>query len=128
MKLLSLFLPLILGLIYVVTPKTPVEEAELTTSEIPPFAVVELFTSQGCSSCPPADAQLARLTERAEKTKENIIALSFHVDYWNRLGWEDPYSNKAYSNRQYRYSGYLSGRVYTPQMVVNGQTDRKSVV
>lgn len=83
------------------------------------LAVLELFTSQGCSSCPPADALLA---EYAAAHNEHIIALSFHVDYWNRLGWADPFSNKAYSERQQWYSARLpKGSVYTPQLIVNGR-------
>ncbi len=83
------------------------------------IAVLELFTSQGCSSCPPADALLA---EYAAAHNEHIIPLSFHVDYWNRLGWADPFSNKAYSDRQQWYSQHLPrGSVYTPQLVVNGR-------
>ncbi len=83
--------------------------------------VMELFTSQGCSSCPPADALLA---EYAGMHNENIIALSFHVDYWNRLGWKDPFSSKYYSERQEWYSRYLpNGSVYTPQLLVNGRRE-----
>jgi len=75
------------------------------------FAVVELFTSEGCSSCPPADRLLRELSARP-----NVYALEFHVDYWNSLGWRDPYSAAAYSRRQRDYGD----DVYTPQMVVNG--------
>lgn len=83
------------------------------------IAVLELFTSQGCSSCPPADALLA---EYAAAHNEYIIPLSFHVDYWNRLGWVDPFSNKAYSERQQWYSAHLpKGSIYTPQLIVNGK-------
>ncbi len=84
-----------------------------------PVIVLELFTSQGCSSCPPADDLLARI--KREST-ENIIALSYHVDYWNYIGWEDPFSHKKYSTRQGRYNKkfrYHSN--YTPQLVVNGK-------
>ena len=86
------------------------------------FAIVELFTSEGCSSCPPADANLKRLSEFPATKHINVIPLSFHVDYWNYLGWEDPFSDKAYSTRQAEYAKVLdkSQRVYTPQMVVNG--------
>jgi len=78
--------------------------------------VVELFTSQGCSSCPPADKFLAELAER-----DDVIALSFHVDYWNYLGWPDPYSSAASTERQRSYRKTLGLRyVYTPQMVVGG--------
>lgn len=82
-----------------------------------PVAVVELFTSEGCSSCPSADALLTELSERSD-----IHGLSFHVPYWNHLGWADPFSSKRHSRRQQRYAGALGDRVYTPQMVINGQT------
>lgn len=80
--------------------------------------LVELFTSQGCSSCPPADDVLAKLEG------ENVIVLSEHVDYWNRLGWKDPYSSRQYSLRQTEY-GHLFRQqgVYTPQMVINGRVE-----
>ena len=78
--------------------------------------VVELFTSQGCSSCPPADAFLRELSRR-----DDVIALSFHVDYWNYLGWRDPFAIPASTDRQRRYRAALGLRyVYTPQMVIGG--------
>ena len=80
--------------------------------------LVELFTSQGCSSCPPADALLGSLDD---KLQANVIPLSFHVDYWNYIGWQDPYSSKRWSARQKKYAKRISnGRGYTPQLVVNG--------
>ena len=80
--------------------------------------VMELFTSQGCSSCPSAD----RLLERyALKNDEHIIPIAFHVDYWNHLGWKDPFSSHAYSERQQNYASRMNlESVYTPQLVVNG--------
>ncbi|HZZ42649.1 MAG TPA: DUF1223 domain-containing protein [Tepidisphaeraceae bacterium] len=79
--------------------------------------VVELFTSEGCSSCPPADALVGKLV----KDDPRVLALEFHVDYWNRLGWVDPFSSAAYSDRQLAYSRVLGlGEVYTPQIIVNG--------
>jgi hypothetical protein len=79
-------------------------------------AVVELFTSQGCSSCPPADQLLGELAE-----KPGIVALSYSVDYWNYLGWRDTLSSAANSDRQREYARARGdGRVYTPQVVVNG--------
>jgi hypothetical protein len=87
----------------------------------PGFAVVELFTSEGCSSCPPADAAVARLLS---KNRSNVFVLSFHVDYWNRLGWTDPFSQAAFSTRQRQYAQFFSlDGVYTPQVVVNGTSE-----
>ena len=81
--------------------------------------VLELFTSQGCSSCPPADRLLGTYADRA-----NIAALSFHVDYWNRLGWKDPFSDPAYSARQQDYAASFGpGSVYTPQLIINGEKE-----
>ena len=83
----------------------------------PISGVVELFTSQGCSSCPPADAVLAGLIEEG-----GVIALSYHVDYWNYLGWNDTLSDPAHTARQKGYASTWKRRsVYTPQAVVNGR-------
>jgi len=84
-------------------------------------AVLELFTSQGCSSCPPADELLGQYAGRNSK---QVIALAFHVDYWNRLGWKDSFSNALYSQRQRDYAGFLgSESVYTPQLIINGHKE-----
>lgn len=94
---------------------------EIKSSASAGFAVVELFTSEGCSSCPPADAAVAKLL--AEK-REHVYVLSFHVDYWNRLGWKDPFSKALFSARQRAYATHFSLEgVYTPQVVVNGRTE-----
>ncbi|MCF6407434.1 DUF1223 domain-containing protein [Chitinophaga filiformis] len=84
------------------------------------FAVVELFTSEGCSSCPPADA----LMERIQQDNENkdIYILAFHVDYWDHQGWRDRFSDRRYSERQQQYAGWLGlSTIYTPQVVINGE-------
>lgn len=81
--------------------------------------VVELFTSQGCSSCPPADALLSTLADRP-----GVLALAFHVDYWNRLGWTDPFSGPWATARQTAYAAQLdSDQIYTPQAVIDGRSD-----
>jgi hypothetical protein len=95
-----------------------------TTTDFEPVAVVELFTSQGCSSCPSADRLLTKTIFNAAKENKKIFALSFHVDYWNRLGWADPFSNKKFSERQSDYVAALnSSGPYTPQMIVNGSNE-----
>ena len=91
--------------------------------------VVELFTSQGCSSCPPADALLGKLARR-----DDVIALGFHISYWDGLAWKDPFSSQSSTDRQRAYSRlFHQGQVYTPQMVVDGAremvgSDRQEVL
>lgn len=81
-----------------------------------PTIFVELFTSQGCYSCPPADEVLGKLADR-----EDVVALSLHVDYWDYLGWRDTFAQKAFTNRQFAYRDAMDERVvYTPQMIVQG--------
>lgn len=85
------------------------------------FAVLELFTSEGCSSCPPADALLARI--RSETGDKPVYILAYHVDYWDHQGWKDRFSSIAFTRRQNRYSRSLSSLLYTPQLVVNGSDE-----
>jgi hypothetical protein len=85
--------------------------------------VIELFTSQGCSSCPVADRNLSQLLNESRKGTKEIYALSFHVDYWNYIGWKDPYSQKLFTERQRIYAEKLESSVYTPQMIVNGEVE-----
>ncbi|MEM8840472.1 MAG: DUF1223 domain-containing protein [Pseudomonadota bacterium] len=81
-----------------------------------PTIFVELFTSQGCYSCPPADEVLGKLADR-----DDVVALSLHVDYWDYLGWRDTFAQKAFTNRQFAYRDAMDERVvYTPQMIVQG--------
>jgi hypothetical protein len=86
------------------------------------FAVVELFTSEGCSSCPPAD-ELVEKIQNDNKNKE-IYILAFHVDYWDHQGWKDKFSDPEFSKRQRQYASWLNLRtIYTPQIVVNGRAE-----
>ena len=108
-RLMSLAVPALAAAICAAYP----DEARADTLT----GVVELFTSQGCSSCPPADAELARLVKQGD-----VLALSYHVDYWNYLGWADTLSSAANTERQYGYARSLKRKnVYTPQAVINGE-------
>jgi hypothetical protein len=112
----------LLGLVMVGNCSVLLAEEAPPSSRPQPFAVVELFTSEGCSSCPPADKLLSELVADAQKTGKRIYPLAFHVDYWNYLGWTDAFSLPAFSQRQKRYADALHAtQVYTPQMIVSGK-------
>jgi len=86
------------------------------------FAVVELFTSEGCWSCPPADELIARLEKDNENKK--LFILAYHVDYWDHQGWKDRFSKAKFTERQKQYATWMNlGTLYTPQMVINGKTE-----
>ena len=86
------------------------------------FALIELFTSEGCSSCPPADALLEEIQKKY--SDKNVLVLSYHVDYWDKLGWKDIFSNALFTERQEYYSNiFRLNSIYTPQAVVNGRKE-----
>jgi hypothetical protein len=100
-------------------PAPPGTSVGVTPSSV---AIVELFTSEGCSSCPPADALLRQINLKRTNAGQLIVGISEHVTYWNGLGWKDPYSSPVFTNRQSVYASRLSSEgSYTPQMVVNGR-------
>lgn len=110
-------LPLIL-MLWAVVPALVGGLLSAKASQPPNTVLVELFTSEGCSSCPAADKLLSELAANQPIEGVRIIPLAFHVDYWNYLGWTDPFSSKLWTERQ---RGYARSEVYTPQMIVDGR-------
>lgn len=106
------FLPLLF--LTLCAPKPPVDAGK-------GFAVVELFTSEGCSSCPPAERLLKKIAK--EYADEPVYVLEFHVDYWDKYGWKDPFSQKEYTERQAKYTHSVKAQAYTPQAFINGQEE-----
>jgi len=105
-------------------PSVQVNQTESpTNSNKKVFVLLELFTSEGCPTCPPADANLAFLEKEQPFAQAEIVTLALHVDYWNSLSWKDQYSSPMFSRRQQIYSQALkTNSNYTPQMIVDGQT------
>ncbi len=111
----------LLAFLFLASPACAIAEGQSQTKTPEGPLVVELFTSQGCSSCPPADHLLSKLAKAGSLEGRTLAPLSFHVDYWNDLGWNDPYSMPAWTERQHEYARALGDtRVYTPQLVVGG--------
>jgi len=112
--------PRALAVLSILATTIPVQ-AQNTAAVKPPVVLVELFTSEGCSSCPPADALLRQIDRTQTASGQFIVGISEHVTYWNSLGWSDPFSASTYTERQNGYGQRFNlDSVYTPQMVVNG--------
>lgn len=125
---LSHLTPIVLPALFLVLAACINVQSERATKPMPVtgdnkgFAVVELFTSEGCSSCPPADKLIERISN--ENADKPIYVLAYHVDYWDHQGWKDPFSAREYTDRQRMYSSWLNLQtIYTPQIVVNGTTE-----
>lgn len=101
---------------------TPAQSAGASPDKPSTVAILELFTSEGCSSCPPADALLRQVHLKQAPSGQLVVGISEHVTYWNSLGWKDPYSSPVFTDRQSTYAERLSPEgPYTPQMVLNGR-------
>jgi hypothetical protein len=124
MKTIKLFSVIAILVLAGILSMACIRKTNAANSERPDkgFAVVELFTSEGCSSCPPADRLVAQVQK--ESSDKPVYILAFHVDYWNRLGWTDAFSSADYTARQKQYAQWLKlPQYYTPQAIVNGQTE-----
>jgi hypothetical protein len=136
MRIVTLHLVLLMGLMASggCMTRASASSAPVATPDRPTTVVVELFTSEGCSSCPPADEVLAELLQKQPLQNISIIGLGEHVDYWDQLGWRDPFSSDRFTSRQSEYESrvFHFGSIYTPQLVVDGRfqvvgSDRNAV-
>jgi hypothetical protein len=123
LRFLLLSLLIVVGFLFM-RSRVPAESIVKASSEKPTsVAVVELFTSEGCSSCPPADTLLGKIHLKQTSAGQLVVGISEHVTYWDRLGWKDPYSADTFTDRQIAYADRLRvAEPYTPQMVLNGRT------
>jgi hypothetical protein len=118
----SIFLLFLAGIFSIFSASAAAQKKENQIAKSKTPVLVELFTSEGCSSCPPADKVLTRLEKEQPNADAETITLAFHVDYWNYLGWRDEFSSSLYSERQGGYGSHFNlDSNYTPQMVVDGQ-------
>ena len=110
-----------IGFTALLVSTSPLMAAIQIESGTTPTSLLELYTSEGCSSCPPAEAWLSRLKEDPRLWKD-FVPVAFHVDYWDHLGWKDPFASKSYTDRQYDYADFWRNRsIYTPGFVLDGR-------
>lgn len=113
---------LIIVLLIIVFYESTFAQNKPAPEKFTPFALIELFTSEGCNTCPPADALLKKLKLEAAKNNTALYCVAYHVDYWNNGGWKDPYSKNQFTYLQQNYVSALNEKeMYTPQMIVNGR-------
>ena len=125
-KITALFIAVVfVALLFKTTPllSKDVKDKNNSMPQAPPVAVVELFTSEGCSSCPPADRLASQIDKTFKSQNKPVYVLAFHVDYWDYIGWKDRFAKHEFSERQNLYGEKFNlGSIYTPQMIVNGKT------
>jgi len=119
---MKLLLPICVFAVSLLTISFSTKNLNKRTKEQAGFVLVELFTSEGCSSCPPADAILEEIQKKY--SDKNVLVVAYHVDYWDKLGWKDAFSNSLFTERQEYYSNiFRLNSIYTPQTIVNGKTE-----
>ncbi|PWU03139.1 MAG: DUF1223 domain-containing protein [Bacteroidetes bacterium] len=120
-KVLAVFNLLLFGVVVLIAALKAAPRPDLLHGTFSPVVIMELFTSQGCSSCPPADDLLGKYALKMDK---QIIPFAYHVDYWDHLGWKDPFSSSVFSNIQKNYGKHFKlESIYTPQLVINGKIE-----
>ena len=119
---MNLLLPICVFAVSLLTISFSTKNLNKKIKEQNGFALVELFTSEGCSSCPPADAILEEVQKKY--IDKNVLVVAYHVDYWDKLGWKDVFSKAIFTERQNYYSNlFRLNSIYTPQVVVNGRKE-----
>jgi hypothetical protein len=122
MKKVVVFLFLIVPILFACSSFTGKEEQASKKSK--GFTVIELFSSEGCSSCPPAESLMSKLIRKADSDSLPLYIIDFHVDYWDYLGWKDTLANPQYTKRQQEYGDYFKlSSIYTPQAIINGKSE-----
>src|SRR5579863_9472756 len=121
MKKETISISLIIGIVFACFALAHKEGKEQYPSNLKGFAIVELFSSEGCSSCPPAEAVMHKLIGKANTQYLPVYVIEFHVDYWDYLAWKDTFAMAEYSQRQQDYGDFFKlSSIYTPQVIING--------
>ena len=125
-NVVTLLIAVVFVILFLITTTLLSKEKKYKSNSLlksPPVAIVELFTSEGCSSCPPADRLALQIDKTYKSRNKPVYVLAFHVDYWDYTGWKDRFAEHEFSKRQSMYGEKFNlGSIYTPQMIVNGET------